>query len=82
MKIMESPSAVGVAVATAKVDPGATTTTMTETRVTVAMVHHMQIPSHYRFLHQRTIIEKRTGGLSRAARLRHLPLGWSPTSFV
>jgi hypothetical protein len=82
MKRMESPSAVGVAVAMARVDLGATAATMTWTKVAAAMVHHMQIPSRYRYLHQQTIIEKRTRGLSRAARLRRLPPGWSPSSFV
>jgi hypothetical protein len=51
MKKMESPSAVGVALATARVDPGAIATTTTGTRVTVAMVCHVQIPSRYRYLH-------------------------------
>jgi hypothetical protein len=59
---MESPSAVGVAIATAKVDPGATAATTTRTKVAAAMVHHMQIPSCYRCLHQQTITEKRTRG--------------------
>jgi hypothetical protein len=35
----------------------------TRTKVTVVMVHHVQIPSHYRYLHRQTIIEKRTRGL-------------------
>jgi hypothetical protein len=82
MKRMESPSAVGVAIATAKVDPGVTAVTTTGMRVAAAMVCHMQIPSRYHCLHQRTIIVKRTRGLSRAARLRRLPPGWSPSSFV
>jgi hypothetical protein len=51
MKRMESRSAVGVAVATARVDPGATAATTTGTRVAAAMVCHMQIPSRYRCLH-------------------------------
>jgi hypothetical protein len=42
---MESPSIVGVAVATSRVDRGATTMTMTGMRVTAAKVHHVQIPS-------------------------------------
>jgi hypothetical protein len=62
MKRMESPSVVGVAVATAKVDPGATAAMTTGTRVAAGMVCHMQIPSRYCCLHQRTIIEKRTRG--------------------
>jgi hypothetical protein len=82
MKRMESPSAVGVAVATAKVDQGATAATTTGTKVAVAMVCHVQIPSRYRYPHQRTIIEKRTRGLSRVARLRRLPPRRSPSSFV
>jgi hypothetical protein len=51
MKRMESPSAVGVAVAMAKVDPGATAATTTGTMVAAAMVCHVQIPSLYRCLH-------------------------------
>jgi hypothetical protein len=62
MKRMESPSAVGVAVATTRVDPGAIAAMTTGTRVTIAMVCHMQIPSRYRYLHQRTIMGKRTRG--------------------
>jgi hypothetical protein len=72
----------GAAVATAKEDQGATIATTTGTRVAAAMVCHMQIPSRYRCLHQRTIIKKRTKGLSRATRLRRLPPGWSLSSFV
>jgi hypothetical protein len=62
MKRMESPSAVGVAVATSKVDQGATVATMTGTKVAAAMVRHVQIPSRYCYLHQQTITEKRTRG--------------------
>jgi hypothetical protein len=62
MKRMESPSVVGVAVAMAKVDQGATTATTTGTKVTAAMVRHVQIPSRYRCLHRQTITEKRTRG--------------------
>jgi hypothetical protein len=62
MKRMESPSAVGVAVATAKVDLGATATMMTGTKVAAAMVRHVQIPSHYRYPHRQAIIEQRTRG--------------------
>jgi hypothetical protein len=51
MKRMESPSAVGVAVGTARVDPGAIAATMTGTRVAIAMVCHVHIPSRYRYLH-------------------------------
>jgi hypothetical protein len=50
MKKMVSPSAVGVAVATARVDPGAIAATMTRTRVAVAMVCLVQILS--RCLHR------------------------------
>jgi hypothetical protein len=82
MKRMESPSAVGVAVAMGKVDLGATAAMTTGTRVAAAMVRHVRIPSRYRYLHRQTITEKRTRGLSRAARLRRLPPGWSPSSFV
>jgi hypothetical protein len=52
----------GVAIAIAKVDPGATAATTTGTRVAAVMVHHVQIPSHYRCLHQQMITEKRTIG--------------------
>jgi hypothetical protein len=48
---MKSPSAVGVAVATAKVDPGATAVTTTRMRVAAAIVCHVQIPSRYHCLH-------------------------------
>jgi hypothetical protein len=41
MKRMVSPSAVGVAVATSKVDPGATTAMTTGMRVAAAMVCHV-----------------------------------------
>jgi hypothetical protein len=82
MKRMESPSAVGVAIATTKVDQEATAATTTRTKVAAAMVRHVQIPSRYRYLHRQMIAEKRTRGLSRAARLRRLPLGWSTSSFV
>jgi hypothetical protein len=62
MKRMESPSAVGVAVAMAKVDLGATAATMTGTKVATMMVHHVQIPSRYRYPHRQAIIEQRTRG--------------------
>jgi hypothetical protein len=52
MERMESPSAVGVAVATARVDLGAIAATTTGTRVAVVMVCHVQIPRCYRYLHQ------------------------------
>jgi hypothetical protein len=50
MKKMESSSVVGVAVAMARVDRGATAATMTGTRVATATVHHLQIPSRYHCL--------------------------------
>jgi hypothetical protein len=62
MKRMESPSAVGVAIAMARVDPGAIAAMMTGTRVAITMVCHVQISSRYRYLHQQTIIRKRTRG--------------------
>jgi hypothetical protein len=82
MKRMELPSAVEVAVATARVDHGAIAATTTGTRVAAAMICLVQIPSRYRCLRRQMIIEKRTRGLSRAARLCRLPPGWSPSSFV
>jgi hypothetical protein len=82
MKKMASPSAVGVAVATTRVDPGAIAAMTTRMRVAAAMVYLVQIPSRCRCLHRRMIIGKRTRGLSRAARLRRLPPGWSSRSFV
>jgi hypothetical protein len=60
IKKMASPSAVGVAVAAARVDPGAIAVTTTVTRVAAAMVCLGQIVSRY--LHQRMIIVKRTRG--------------------
>jgi hypothetical protein len=62
MNKMVSPSAVGVAVATARVDPGAIAAMTTEMRVAATMVCLVQIPSHYRCFHRRMIIEKRTRG--------------------
>jgi hypothetical protein len=59
---MESPSAMEVAVATARVDPGVIAATMTGTRVAAAMIYLVQIPSCYRYLCRRMIIEKRTRG--------------------
>jgi hypothetical protein len=52
MKRMESPSAVEVAVAMARVDPGAIAATTTGTRVAAAMICLVQIPSRYRCLRQ------------------------------
>jgi hypothetical protein len=52
MKKMVSPSAVGVAVATARVDPGAIAATTTGTRVAASMVCLVQILSRYRCLHR------------------------------
>jgi hypothetical protein len=60
MKRTESPSVVGVAVATARVDHEVTAVTTTGTRVATAMVHHAQIPSRYRCLHRQAITKKRT----------------------
>jgi hypothetical protein len=62
MKKMVSPSAVGVAVATARLDPGAIAATTAGMRVSAAMVCLVQIPSRYRCLHRRMIIGKRTRG--------------------
>jgi hypothetical protein len=62
MKKMASPSAVGVAIATARVDPGAIAAMTTVKTVATAMVCLMQILSHCRYLHQRIIIVKRTRG--------------------
>jgi hypothetical protein len=52
----------GVAIAMARVDPGAIAATMTGMRVAAAMVCLVQIPSHYRCLHRQMIIGKRTRG--------------------
>jgi hypothetical protein len=62
MRRMESPSVVGVAVATTKVDQGTTAAVTTGMRVATAMVRHVQIPSRYRCLHRQTITEKRIMG--------------------
>jgi hypothetical protein len=62
MKKMVSPRAMGVAVATARVDLGAITAMTTGMRVATAMVCLVQIPSHFRCLHRRMIIGKRTRG--------------------
>jgi hypothetical protein len=51
MKRMESPSIVGVAVATARVVQEVTAVMTTGTRVTGATVHRVQISSLYRGLH-------------------------------
>jgi hypothetical protein len=60
----------------------ATAVMMTGTRVAAVTVQHAQIPSHYRCLHRQAITKKITRGLSRSARLRRLPPGWSPSSFI
>jgi hypothetical protein len=52
MKKMASPSAMGVAVATARVDPKAIAAMTTVTRVATVMVCLVQIPSRCRCLHQ------------------------------
>jgi hypothetical protein len=62
MKKMGSPSAVGVAVTTTRVDPGAIAAMTTGTRVAVVMVCHVQILSRYCYLHPRMIIGKITRG--------------------
>jgi hypothetical protein len=62
MKKMVSPSAMGVAEATTRVDPRAIAATTTGTRVAAAMVCLVHIPSRYRCLHRRMIIVKRTRG--------------------
>jgi hypothetical protein len=62
MKKMVSPSAVGVAVATARADPGAIAAMMTVTKVAATTVCLVQIPSRCRCLHQRMIIAKKTRG--------------------
>jgi hypothetical protein len=62
MKRMESPSAVGVAVATTRVDPGAIAATTTGMSVAAVMVCHVQIVSRYHCLHQRTIIGEENQG--------------------
>jgi hypothetical protein len=82
MKKMVLPSAVGVAIATTRVDPRVIAVTTTGTRVAAAMVYPVQIPSRCHCLHRRMIIEKRTRGLSRVSRLHRLSPGWSPSSFV
>jgi hypothetical protein len=60
MKKMVSPSTVGVAVATARVDPEAIVATTTARRVTATRVCLKQIPS--RCLHQQMITGRRTRG--------------------
>jgi hypothetical protein len=62
MKKMVSPSAVGVAIATARVDPEAIAATTTGTRVAAAMVCLVLIPSRCHYLYRRMIIGKRTRG--------------------
>jgi hypothetical protein len=62
MKRMESPSVMGVVVATARVVHEVTDVMTTGMRVTAATVHRAQIPSHYRCLHRQAITEKRTRG--------------------
>jgi hypothetical protein len=54
MKRMASPSVVGVAIATARVDPEAIAATTTGMRVAAAMVYLVQIPSCCRCIHQPT----------------------------
>jgi hypothetical protein len=52
----------GVAVATARADPGAIAATTTATKVAAATVCLVQIPSRCRCLHQRMIVARRTRG--------------------
>jgi hypothetical protein len=59
---MVSQSVVGVAAATARVDPGAIAATTTVRKVTAARVCLEPIPSRCRCPHQQTIIERRTRG--------------------
>jgi hypothetical protein len=60
MKKMVSPSAAGVAAATARVDPGAIAATMTARKVAAVRVCLEPIPS--RCPHQQTIVGRRTRG--------------------
>jgi hypothetical protein len=66
MKIMESPSAVGVAVVTARAVPGVTAATTIGMKVVGATIRRAQITSLYRFLHRQTIIEKKTSGATKS----------------
>jgi hypothetical protein len=74
-KRMESPSAVGVAVATARTVPEVTTTTTIGMKVAGAMTHRAQILSLYRYLHQQTITEKKTRGATKSHEASH-PASW------
>jgi hypothetical protein len=62
MKKMVSPSAMGVAAAMARVDPGAIATTTTVRKVATARVCLKPIPSRCRCPYQQTIIGRRTRG--------------------
>jgi hypothetical protein len=75
MKRMESPNAVGVAIATAREDPGAIAASTTGTRIVIAMVCHVQIPNRYRCPHRRMIIGKRTRGVIKSHEAS-LPASW------
>jgi hypothetical protein len=66
MNKMASPSTVGVAVATARVDPGAIAVTTTEMKVAAVMVYLVQIPSRCRCRHRRMIIRRRTRGATKS----------------
>jgi hypothetical protein len=71
-KRMESPSTVGVAVATARAVPEVTTATTTGMKVAGATTRRAQIPSLYRYLHQQTITEKKTRGATKSHEASHL----------
>jgi hypothetical protein len=62
MKKMVSPSAAGVATATARVDPGAIAVTTTVRKVAAARVYLEPIPSRCCCPRQQMIIERRTRG--------------------
>jgi hypothetical protein len=62
MRKTVSPSVAGAATATARVDPGAITTTTTVRKVAAVGVCLESIPSHCRYPHQQTIIVRRTRG--------------------
>jgi hypothetical protein len=57
-----SPSVVGAAAATARVDPGAIATTTTERKVAAVGVYLEPIPSRCRCPHQQTTVGRRTRG--------------------
>jgi hypothetical protein len=59
---MASPTVVGAAAATARVDPGAITATTTARKLTTARVYLEPIPSRCRCPHQQTIVGRITRG--------------------